>query len=219
MDKPNPDIRKVRRGFLRGGNHLEDVDGMFNLYRTFRWVSFMERAIRAWDDADSYIVKLDQAGTSLQREIESSSSSPERVQSLLAEISLINERLTPIENRFVDALSEASRTTYQLLQVVMLAATPGLLVLGILLSLRILQQRRRADERVQHIAFHDDLTSLPNRMMLNQRLDQALSRHSRAGSKLAILFMDLDRFKVINDSLGHATGDVLLRQVADRLRA
>jgi diguanylate cyclase (GGDEF)-like protein len=55
--------------------------------------------------------------------------------------------------------------------------------------------------------------------MLAQRLDQALSRHRRASMKLAILYMNLDRFKVINDSLGHEVGDVLLRQVADRLRA
>jgi diguanylate cyclase (GGDEF)-like protein len=219
MDKPNPDIRKVRRGFVRGGNHLDDVDGMFNLYRGFRWVTFLQRAIRAWDAADRYIVLLDGAGASLQREIESQSSNPERIHALMAEIFLINEKLTPIENQFVDALSEASRTTYQLLQAVMLAATPGLLILGTLLSMRIIQQRTRADERVHHIAFHDDLTSLPNRLMLNQCLDQALSRHRRARSQLAILFMDLDRFKVINDSLGHEIGDVLLRQVADRLRA
>ena len=94
-----------------------------------------------------------------------------------------------------------------------------LLILGTVLSLRILQQRKRADDRVHHIAFHDDLTSLPNRLMLTQRLDQALSRHRRASMKLALLYMNLDRFKVINDSLGHEAGDVLLRQVADRLRA
>jgi signal transduction histidine kinase len=79
---------------------------------------------------------------------------------------LINERLTPIENQFVEALSEASRTAYQWLRVILFAATPVLLILGTVLSLRILQQRRRADDRVHHIAFHDDLTSLPNRLML-----------------------------------------------------
>ena len=85
--------------------------------------------------------------------------------------------------------------------------------------MRILRQRKRAEDWVKHVAFHDDLTSLPNRRMLNQCLDHALKRHRRAGSQLAILFMDLNRFKVINDSLGHEVGDVLLCQVAERLRA
>jgi diguanylate cyclase (GGDEF)-like protein len=218
MNKPRPDLEKVRKGFFRGGNHPDDVDGMFNLYRRFEWASFMQRAIRSWEAGDLYIARLDEAATLLQVEIDSPMPSPKRIQSILTEISGINDNLTRIENQFVGAVSDASRTTYRLLQSIMLAATPGLLMLGIALSLRILQQRKRMEERVNHMAFHDELTSLPNRLMLSQRLDQALSRHRRGGSQLAILFLDLDRFKVINDSLGHETGDVLLRQVADRLR-
>jgi diguanylate cyclase (GGDEF)-like protein len=219
MNKADPDIQKVRQGFAGGGNNLDDIDGMFNLYRRFHRVSLMQRAIQAWESADRYIIQLDEAGRSLQREIESSSPRMQHIESTLTEVSSINESLTPIENQFIDSLSEASRATYKLLQAIMFAATPGLLILGTVLSLRILQQRKREDDRVRHIAFHDDLTSLPNRLMLTQRLDQALSRHRRAATKLAILYMNLDRFKVINDSLGHEAGDVLLCQVADRLRA
>lgn len=219
MNTSNPDIQIVRRGFIQGGNNVDDIDGMFSLYRRFGRVRFMQRAIQAWESADRYIIQLDEAAKSLQREIDSPSPRPSDIQAALDEISSINEKLTPIENQFVEALSEASRTAYLWLRVILFAATPVLLILGTVLSLRILQQRRRADDRVHHIAFHDDLTSLPNRLMLAQRLDQALSRHRRASMKLAILYMNLDRFKVINDSLGHEAGDVLLRQVADRLRS
>jgi diguanylate cyclase (GGDEF)-like protein len=219
MNNSHPDIQLVRQGFIRGGNNVDDVDGMFALYRRFAWVNFMQRAIRAWEAADQYMLQLDAAGSALQREIESPSPRLPHIQATLAEVSSINENLTPIENQFVDALSEASRAAYQLLRAILFAAAPGLLILGTVLSLRILQQRKRENDRVHHIAFHDDLTGLPNRLMLTQRLDQALGRHRRAQMNLAVLYLNLDRLKVINDSLGHEAGDILLCLVADRLRA
>ena len=80
-------------------------------------------------------------------------------------------------------------------------------------------ERKRAEEQVRHLAFHDALTSLPNRLLFNDRLTVALAQAHRGHQRLAVFYLDLDRFKVINDSLGHTVGDELLRRVADRLRA
>ncbi len=77
--------------------------------------------------------------------------------------------------------------------------------------------RKRAEERVLHLAYHDALTDLPNRSLLRDRLDQALIGAQRTHEPVALLVMDLDAFKEINDSLGHHTGDAVLRQVASRL--
>jgi len=79
--------------------------------------------------------------------------------------------------------------------------------------------RREAEEALKFVAGHDALTKLPNRMMFNQRLEHVVKQSQRSGQGLAVMFIDLDRFKVINDTLGHEAGDVLLCEVAKRLTA
>jgi diguanylate cyclase (GGDEF)-like protein len=92
-------------------------------------------------------------------------------------------------------------------------------VIGAVIVFHDIGAARALSLRMSHLAQHDVLTGLPNRLLLTDRLDRAVASARRLGSLLAVLFIDLDRFKSINDSLGHATGDQVLQSVASRLVA
>jgi diguanylate cyclase (GGDEF)-like protein/PAS domain S-box-containing protein len=89
---------------------------------------------------------------------------------------------------------------------------------GVLLSLRDVSERADLEARLRHQAFHDSLTGLANRELFEDRLVQALARTLRRADQVAVLFIDLDDFKTVNDSLGHAIGDDLLRMTSARLQ-
>ncbi len=79
-------------------------------------------------------------------------------------------------------------------------------------------QRKQLQTRLRHMAQHDELTLLPNRRLFYDRIEQALARAQRQGGRLALLFLDLNKFKQVNDLFGHAAGDLVLRTVAQRLQ-
>jgi diguanylate cyclase (GGDEF)-like protein len=85
-------------------------------------------------------------------------------------------------------------------------------------SAAIAIEQRQLAEQLAYQAHHDTLTELPNRLLFQERLRQAILQARRSGMQVALLYVDLDRFKLVNDTLGHAGGDLLLRQVAQRLR-
>jgi diguanylate cyclase (GGDEF)-like protein len=91
-------------------------------------------------------------------------------------------------------------------------------VRGVVINSWDVTERKALEQQLQHQAFHDLLTGLPNRALFMDRLERAFVRVNRRGTKVAVLFMDLDNFKVINDSLGHEVGDQLLVAVAERLK-
>lgn len=83
--------------------------------------------------------------------------------------------------------------------------------------LRDISDRKEAEDRIRRLAHHDTLTGLPNRNLLNDRMNHALARIKRHGGHMAVLYVDLDKFKPVNDSLGHEAGDFVLQEVARKL--
>ncbi|MDN5710213.1 MAG: EAL domain-containing protein, partial [Planococcus sp. (in: firmicutes)] len=90
-------------------------------------------------------------------------------------------------------------------------------MIGEVVTFRDITKRKQLEKEITHLAYYDHLTDLPNRALLEYFLKQEIDKAKLAGQKLAVLYLDLDRFKIINDSLGHSYGDILLKDVAKRI--
>jgi diguanylate cyclase (GGDEF)-like protein/PAS domain S-box-containing protein len=117
-----------------------------------------------------------------------------------------------IERELIDA---KGRTVFAEVRLSRLPSVGGNLIRGSFLDIT---ERKAAEDRLQFLATHDPLTELPNRMLFTDRVEQAILVAERTGSKIAILFFDLDGFKPVNDTHGHHVGDSLLKEVAIRLK-
>jgi diguanylate cyclase (GGDEF)-like protein/PAS domain S-box-containing protein len=358
LDQPGVDVDAVRKGFLAGRNHPDDINGMIRLYRNFRNVSFMHDAIAKWAQGDDGIVELVEEASRLHAALSSGHADAALVQSSVKRIAAINERLTPLEDAFSFSLGEASRKTQQLLLLAVICVGALVIVLAGYVSRHLLrknaanqeqlremavqaaeeQVRRESNERIrdqatllerardaiiirglddrivfwnksaerlygwtveeamgkrvqdllfssdlsvfdaaakavyetgewsgdmtkcnkngallavesrwtllfddqghpksilvidtdvterkaaqremERLAVHDALTDLPNRRLLVDRLQLALVNSVRNRRNGALLFIDLDNFKSLNDTFGHDRGDLLLQQVACRV--
>lgn len=139
----------------------------------------------------------------------------------------------PAQNNVLNVLSlldtetqkralEASRKAHQAHEVArfwMYLLSGIALLLGIFVAAAVMYYTKRASRERHHLATHDALTGLPNRMLFMDRLEQSLVRAQRRNTLVGVMFIDLDRFKRVNDTLGHASGDALICEVAQRLRA
>ncbi len=163
-------------------------------------------------------MKRDQRGrrpeAGKRRQVRETPSLSAREQLLLARERIVQSREQAISARELRGRQGRGFSADSSNQIAMLQQANSHLVIASMDAVKLAEQVQHAKDALDHLATHDVLTNLPNRMLLGDRLTQAIEQAHRRQGQLAVMFIDLDRFKYINDSLGHAVGDLLLQAVA-----
>ena len=231
LEKPAPSYAAVRSGFLAGGTHPDDIPGVIRLYQRFHAVGYMQRVLDIWRIGDGFLARLDDAAAQLYASHRTSRVDVARREAILKRIIRINEELRPWQNGFSNTLGEATRWIQATLLIVILTVAGILVPIGILLTQRMVSRVDRAERELEELrlrqeyavklayhASHDPLTNLVNRLEFENRLKLALHTAATQERQHVVMYLDLDQFKVVNDTSGHVAGDQLLRQVSALLR-
>ena len=206
---------KVTNLLLAGNNARKDIPGMIRLFRNFRSVPGVARAISAWTQSDPEIALLHVYARQLQTAVHTGQDVTPTVRGIEA----TDARLTILEDTFSNSLGDVSRQLRDLLIPGIGIASALLLLPGVLIVLRDMRRERETSRQLAYEASHDVLTGLYNRREFERRLEQAIERVQESGGAHSLMYLDLDQFKVVNDTCGHAAGDELLREVAEMMRA
>jgi len=220
-----PDAARARRGLLAGGNHRDDIDRMVAMFPLFRLDADVRRAFDAWESADALLDKLDAVARELAEEVHDNGPGTWRSRTLARAAAELDERMTPLAETYSRSLNRSARRLSTILWSaggLLSALMLGWAIFATRRSLARLQsaesQQHAAEQQLAQLAQYDALTGLPNRALFHDRLGQAIARAHRSEHPIAVLFLDLDRFKEINDSLGHEAGDRVLIEAAERMR-
>lgn len=213
LDTKRQNYSIISRGLIQGRNRPSDVSTAILFYNLAPWNAEIEKAIQIWRDSDRYTLRLAAIGDELQNTGNNQETlRPKR------ELVQIDFALSAMERNFADHINNGMHFLSLCLSFVEAGFAVALVVLTIIVSRRMRAIKASADEQVRYLAFYDTLTGLPNRVLLRERLASILVAAQQAKRSAAVLFVDLDEFKIINDSLGHSVGDQLLKEVARRLQ-
>jgi diguanylate cyclase (GGDEF)-like protein len=189
------DVALVDEFIARVGSYDQGVQSIIALYLT----EGVNKAVQAQDELGASAYEfLDDLKVAVDRE-----------QALLSA-----ERASAVETSDRSFLTQVILGAFALLAAILAGGT---LIVRARQLVQNIEQRKRAEDRIRHLAYHDALTDLPNRAQLEDHLAKALAQARRKGCMLALLYLDLDRFKHVNDAVGHSLGDHVLQSVAERL--